>query len=158
MPCTATVSNSGSNYTVTLPGVGTLTFSLDAAGNVTDPTVAGTENGFTASTPKADGDGVTATFTNAATDPAKTQQYKVDVDVHPADTASTEPKVTANVRSADDHHCDGDHDGNRDTHDTDSDAASAHTLAQRTSSDGAQHDSWHRDGDRHRDGRRSGRR
>ena len=70
----------------------------------------------------------------------------------------TEPKVTANVRSADDHHCDGDHDGNRDTHDTDSDAASAHTLAQRTSSDGAQHDSWHRDGDRHRDGRRSGRR
>ena len=142
-PCRAEVSVSGSNYTVTLPGVGTLTFSLDANNNVVDPVIAGLENGFTG-TPSVDHDGVTATLSDAASSTATPQTYKVDVDVRkPATaTAGTAPTVQATVKSHEGCDHDGDHadwDGRR---------------VDRSAWDG-----WHRsdrDGDRHHGSFRSG--
>lgn len=105
-PCKAAVANVGNNYTVTLPGVGTLTFSLDAANNVVNP-VATADPGFTASTPAVDHDGAAATFVNATTG----EKYKVDADVRPAATPAAAPTVDATVKSRE--HCDHDHDGDK---------------------------------------------
>jgi hypothetical protein len=102
-PCAATVTPPaapGGNYTVTLPGIGTLNITVDPATNqVTAATVSGLNAGFTASTPKidADKDSVKVTFTST-TDP--NQVYRLKVSVKAPATAGGTPTVTAKVKGA----------------------------------------------------------
>ena len=117
-PCSATVANSSGTYTVTLPGVGTLTFTIDPTTNqVVLPANAVSNLGanFTATTPKVDGDGVSVTFINAAT---PQQVYHLDVDVKPTtvagSTATTPPTVTAIVKGRGHGDGHGGHDGGHD--------------------------------------------
>jgi hypothetical protein len=106
-PCTPSVvapATATGAYTVTLPGVGTLSFKIDAATNtITSPTVTGLGANFTASTPKisADGTRVSVTFTNSA-DPA--QVYRLKIKVKPPETAGGAPVVKAKVRGNADWH------------------------------------------------------
>jgi hypothetical protein len=109
-PCAPTVtppSSPGGPYTITLPGVGTLSFTVDPATNtITSATVSGLAVNFTASTPKIDGDAdkVTVTFTNT-TDP--TQVYRVRASVRAPATAGGAPTIFAKVGGR--HHGDGEH-------------------------------------------------
>jgi hypothetical protein len=100
VPCTPAVvrpGEPGAPYLVTLPGVGTLTFTLDATNHITSASVSGLSVNFTASTPKVDGDkdSVTVTFTSK-TDP--TQIYRVTVRVKDPATAGGAPTIKAKVR------------------------------------------------------------
>src|ERR1700682_222920 len=113
-PCTPTVvapAAATGTDTVTLPGVGTLSFKIDPATNMIisgSPTVTGLGAHFTASTPKisADGTKVSVTFTNSA-DP--TQVYRLKVKVKPPETAGGAPVVKAKVRGSADSHSEHKH-------------------------------------------------
>lgn len=99
-PCSAAVTapaTTAGDYTVTLPGIGTLTITIDANSVVTGATVSGL-TGFTASTPKVDKDGdrVTVTLTST-TDP--NQVYKLKVAVKAPATAGGPATVTAKVKA-----------------------------------------------------------
>jgi hypothetical protein len=102
-PCTpAVTAGGGGSYSVMLPGIGTLNFTIDPATNlVTAASVSGLSANFTASTPKvdADGDSIKVTFTST-TDPS--QVYRVKVGVKPPTTPGGSPTVTAKVKGA--HH------------------------------------------------------
>jgi hypothetical protein len=102
-PCAAPViptpAAGVSDYSVTLPGVGTLNITIDPATNqVSAASVASVDAAFTASAVKVDGDGdkVTVTLTSV-TDP--TQVYKVTVKVKPPATAGGAPIITAKVKA-----------------------------------------------------------
>ena len=94
-PCAATVANSSGTYTVTVPGVGTVTFTL--AGDGDDPTgvTATPASGFTASTAVSKGDKAAVTFTSTS-NPA--QHYTVVVRARQPAGATT-PTVKATVVS-----------------------------------------------------------
>jgi len=71
-PCVPTVGQSGSTYTITLPGIGTVTFTVDqTTGKVTGtPITSGLGAGYTATIKvDKDTDRITVVFTN--TDPTK---------------------------------------------------------------------------------------
>jgi hypothetical protein len=105
-PCSATVTPPaapGGTYSVVLPGIGTLNFTIDPTTNmVTSATVSGLAANFTASTPKVDGDGdkVSVTFTNT-TDPS--QVYRLSVGVKPPTTPGGSPTFNAKVKGAHKH-------------------------------------------------------
>jgi len=102
VPCSLTPAASGNTYTVTLPGVGSLTFTVDpttntvVAAGANAPTSTATGTNFTASTPQVshDGDEVTVWFFNAAN---PKQVYVVHVHVKTTPPASG---ATACVPSA----------------------------------------------------------
>src|SRR5438105_4009585 len=58
------VTSSGDSFTVTLPGVGSVTFTADRSGNVTGLTATG-DPGFTAGTPTTTAEGVRVAFTGS---------------------------------------------------------------------------------------------
>jgi len=84
--CAPGVANVSGAVTLTLPGVGTLSFTIKADGTIdtagTLPTSAATGANFTAGTPKVSSDGthISVTFINAAT---PTQTYTVKAKVSP---------------------------------------------------------------------------
>jgi hypothetical protein len=84
--CAPGVANSAGAVTLTLPGVGTLSFTIKADGTIdttgTTPKSTATGTNFTAGTPKVSSDGthITVTFINAAT---PTQTYTIKAKVVP---------------------------------------------------------------------------
>lgn len=89
-PNAPVVSNVGNDFTITLPGIGTLTFTVDpASGALSVLTVAPVDgSGFTAGTPVVTAEGVSVVFTSA------TATQVLEVELHMTDGA---PKVTAEV-------------------------------------------------------------
>ena len=99
-PCTPGVTTAGGVWTLTLPGVGSLVFTVDPTTNqIVSASVMGVATAFNASLASVDGeDGkVSATFTSK-TDP--TQVFTIVAKVHEPATAGGAPTVTAVVKSA----------------------------------------------------------
>jgi len=94
------VTSAGGTFTVTLPGVGSLSFGVDpTTGGLTALTVAPVDgSGFTAGTPVLTEEGVTIAFTSDAGGTV------LQVEIHPS---STGPVVTAETNAADDEGADG---------------------------------------------------
>lgn len=92
-PGTPVVTSAAGTFTVTLPGVGSLSFGVDpTSGALTGLTVAPVDgSGFTAGTPALTEEGVSITFTSG------TGSTVLQVEVHPS---STGPVVTAEVDTA----------------------------------------------------------
>jgi uncharacterized membrane protein YgcG len=89
------VTSAGGTFTVTLPGVGSLSFSVDPTTDVlTGLTVAPVDgSGFTAGTPVLSEEGVSIAFTSGA------GTTVLQVEIHPS---ATGPVVTAEVNAAED--------------------------------------------------------
>ena len=89
-PNAPVVANVGNDFTITLPGIGTLTFTVDpATGAVSGLLVVAVDgSGFTAGTPVATAEGVAVVFTSA------TATQVLEVEVHMTESG---PKVTAEV-------------------------------------------------------------
>ena len=89
-PNAPVVANVGNDFTITLPGIGTLTFTVDpATGAVSGLLVVPVDgSGFTAGTPVATAEGVAVVFTSA------TATRVLEVEVHMTDSG---PMVTAEV-------------------------------------------------------------
>jgi len=92
-PAAPVVTSAAGTFTVTLPGVGSLSFGVDpTSGALTGLTVAPVDgSGFTAGTPALTEEGVSITFTSG------TGSTVLQVEVHPS---STGPVVTAEVDTA----------------------------------------------------------
>jgi hypothetical protein len=123
--CAPVVSGSGT-VTVTLPGVGSITFTVNPDGTVntsTAPSVSVTGNNFSAGTPKvsADGTHIIVSFVNIA---SPEQHYNIKVKLSPP-TSGGQVGITAtagpNKHKGHHHHGDdGDHEANKpDDHDAD---------------------------------------
>jgi hypothetical protein len=98
-PVTPTPAAGVSSYTVVLPGIGTLSVTIDPTTNlVTAASMSSVDPAFTASAVKIDEDTdkVTVTLTSAA-DPSVV--YKVTVKVKPPETAGGAPTITAKVKT-----------------------------------------------------------
>ncbi|MFI5282117.1 MAG: hypothetical protein ACHQ0J_03200 [Candidatus Dormibacterales bacterium] len=112
-PCIPTVGQSGGNYTITLPGIGTLSFTVDqTTGKVTGtPATSALGANFTATIKvDKDTDKISVVFTNSA-DPTKSVLLVVKTKPGPNGGA---PVVTAKVKAV---HHDDDGDKNETEHD-----------------------------------------
>ncbi len=103
-PCTPAITaptTAGGAWTLTLPGVGSLVFTVDPATNqIVSASVSGVETKFTASLSVDGEDGkVAATFTSTSTT-APTQVYTIAAKVQAPATVGGAPTVTAVVKSA----------------------------------------------------------
>ncbi|MGA7912613.1 MAG: hypothetical protein WB682_11215 [Candidatus Dormiibacterota bacterium] len=101
VPCVANVTNTGSSYSIVLPGIGTLNFTVDqTTGKVTgSPSTASLGTNYTATIKvDKDTDRITVVFTNSA-DPTKS--VRLVVKTKPGATGGT-PVVTAKVKAV--HH------------------------------------------------------
>jgi hypothetical protein len=101
--CAPGVANVSGAVTLTLPGVGTLSFTIKADGTIdttgTPPKSTATGSNFTAGTPKVSSDGthISVTFFNAAT---PTQTYTVKAKVSPPTSAGGAATVIAVAKPA----------------------------------------------------------
>jgi hypothetical protein len=96
-PCVPNVTNTGSSYTITLPGIGTLNFTVDqTTGKVTGtPTTSGLGANYTATIKvDKDTDRIVVVFTNSA-DPTKSVTLNVKARPGPNGAA---PVVKAKVK------------------------------------------------------------
>lgn len=124
--CAPTVVNSSGTVTVTLPGVGSITFTVNPDGTVntsTAPSVSVIGNNFSAGTPKVSVDGthISVSFVNIAS-PA--QHYNIKVKLSPPTSQGADVGINAtagpNTHKGHHHGDEGDHDGNKgDDHDAD---------------------------------------
>ncbi len=110
-PCSAAVTSSGGTYTVTVPGVGTVTFNLTADGTPTS-VVATPASGFTAGTPDVDGERVSVTFTNTS-NPEQSYTVTAKAKDEPGPTTTVVAVVHSRPPDEGDHH-EGD-DGSHET-------------------------------------------
>ena len=117
-PVTPTPSATVSDYTVTLPGVGTLSITIDPKTNlVTAASMASVDPAFTATAVKIDEDSdkVTVTLTSVA-DPSVV--YKVSVSVKPPAVAGGAPTITAKVKTPHKEHSELDEQNEKGEHPT----------------------------------------
>jgi len=123
--CAPTVVNASGTVTVTLPGVGSITFTVNPDGTVntsTAPSVSVIGDNFSGGTPKvsADGTHISVSFVNIA---APQQHYNIKVKLSPPTSGGPVGiNATAGPNKHKGHHHgdDGDHEGNKpDDHDAD---------------------------------------
>jgi hypothetical protein len=115
--CAPTVVNSSGSVTVTLPGVGTLTFLVNPDGTVntsTAPSVSVIGANFSGGTPKvsADGTHISVSFVNIA---APRQHYTIKVKLSPPTSQGGDVGInaTAGPNKHHRHGDDGDHEGDQ---------------------------------------------